>query len=74
MKNQTMTIKKKSLGRLIVRCRYERNVDDQISLLNKINENLPKGKRLRIPSLITDDYVSRALDMIEERVFGFSIY
>ena len=74
MKNQTMTIKKKSLGRLIVRCRYERNVDDQISLLNKINENLPKGKRLRIPCLITDDYVSRALDMIEERIFGFSIY
>jgi hypothetical protein len=69
-----MPIKKESLGQLIVRCRYERNVDDQVSLLIKINANLPKRNRLRIPSLITDDYVSRALDMIEERVFGSPIY
>lgn len=69
-----MPIKKESLGQLIVRCRYERNVDDQVSLLIKINANLPKRNRLRIPSLITDDYVSRALDTIEERVFGSPIY
>jgi hypothetical protein len=69
-----MPIKKESLGQLIVRCRYERNVDDQVSLLIKINANLPKRNRLRIPSLITDDYISRALDMIEERVFGAPIY
>lgn len=69
-----MPIKKESLGQLIVRCRYERNVDDQVSLLIKINANLPKRNRLRIPSLITDDYISRALDMIEERVFGGPIY
>lgn len=69
-----MPIKKESLGQLIVRCRYERNVDDQVSLLIKINANLPKRNRLRIPSLITDDYVSRALDTIEERVFGSAIY
>lgn len=69
-----MPIKKESLGQLIVRCRYERNVDDQVSLLIKINANLPKRNRLRIPSLITDDYVSRTLDTIEERVFGSAIY
>lgn len=69
-----MPIKKESLGQLIVRCRYERNVDDQVSLLIKINASLPKRNRLRIPSLITDDYVSRALDTIEERVFGSPIY
>jgi hypothetical protein len=63
-----------SIGQLIIKCRYETDVDDQISLLSKINEKLPRGKRIRFPTLITDDYVSRALDIIEERIFGHRIY
>jgi hypothetical protein len=59
---------------MIVRCRYERDIDKQIILLREINEKLPKPERLRLPSLMTDDYVSRALDTIEERLFGYSIY
>ena len=54
---------------MIGRCRYERNVDDQIYLLNEINESLPRMKRVRFPSLMTNDYVSRALDIIEEQLF-----
>jgi hypothetical protein len=53
---------------LVDKCRYEKNVDEQIGLLNVINESLPDGKKLILPSLITNDYVSRALDIIEERL------
>ena len=63
-----------SIGQMIMRCRYERDVDHQISLLIKINEKLPTRKRLKFPSLITNDYVSRALDIIEERLFGSTVY
>ena len=69
-----MPLKPESVGQMIMRCRYERNVDDQISLLMKINEKLPKAKRLRFPSLMTNDYVSKALDTIEERLFGQTVY
>ena len=63
-----------SFAQLIIKCRYERDVDNQISLLKQINEKLPRGKRIKLPTLMTDDYVSRALDIIEERIFGQAIY
>jgi hypothetical protein len=69
-----MPSKHDSIGQMIMRCRYERNVDDQISLLIKINNKLPRTKRLRFPSLMTNDYVSKALDIIEERLFGQTVY
>ena len=42
------------------------DVDKQFALLQKINSSLPKASRLRIPSLITDDYIRTALDKIDE--------
>jgi hypothetical protein len=47
-------------------CRYEMDVDKQISMLNEINKHLPGKKRIRLPSLMTNDYVAKALDIIEE--------
>jgi hypothetical protein len=54
------------LSSLIQQCRYEMDVDKQFALLQKINLMLPKASRLRIPSLITDDYIRTALDIIDE--------
>ncbi len=51
---------------LIQQCRYEMDVDKQFALLQKINLMLPKASRLSIPSLITDDYIRTALDIIDE--------
>jgi hypothetical protein len=51
---------------LIQQCRYEMDVDKQFALLQKINSLLPKTNRLSIPSLITDDYIRTALDIIDE--------
>jgi hypothetical protein len=54
------------LSALIQQCRYEIDVDKQFALLQKINSLLPKTNRLSIPSLITDDYIRTALDIIDE--------
>lgn len=53
---------------LIARCRYQSDVDKQIRILHAINSALPKSLRLQMPSLFTNDYVSRALDIIEDRI------
>jgi hypothetical protein len=58
------------LSSLIQQCRYEIDVDKQFELLQKINSLLPKTSRLRMPSLITDDYIRTALDIIDEYLLG----
>lgn len=59
------------LSSLIQQCRYEiDDVDKQFELLLKINSLLPKTIRLRMPSLITDDYIRTALDTIDEYLLG----
>jgi hypothetical protein len=57
------------LPSLIQQCRYEIDVDKQFEILQKINSLLPKTVRLRMPSLITDDYIRTALDIIDEYLF-----
>jgi hypothetical protein len=57
---------------LIALCRYQSDVDKQIRMLYAINSGLPKSLRLQIPSLLTNDYVSRALDIIEDRVLPYA--
>jgi hypothetical protein len=53
---------------LIAKCRYQSDVDKQIRILHTINSALPKSIRLQMPSLLTNDYVSRALDIIEDGI------
>jgi hypothetical protein len=53
---------------IIARCRYQSDVDKQIRILHTVNSALPKSLRLQMPSLLTNDYVSRALDVIEDRI------
>src|SRR5437870_7962353 len=48
--------------------REERNLEKRLGMLLDLNGSLPKGIRLDIPSLITNAYVRRALDIIEDRV------
>ena len=53
---------------LIATCRYQNDVDKQIQILHAINSALPKSLQLQMPSLLTNDYVNRALDIIEDRI------
>ena len=64
-----MATQYRHLASLIEKCRYEVNdVDKQIELLQQINLSLPRSIRIKLPSLITNDYVDKALDRIEERL------
>jgi guanylate kinase len=54
------------ISRYIDMIRDETNIDRQIRLLEALNVLLPKEKQLLIPSLITNDYVSKAVNKIEE--------
>ena len=54
------------LMNLVEQCKGEVNIDRKIEMLYAINSMLPKSQQLKIPSLITNDYVSNALYRIEE--------
>jgi hypothetical protein len=56
------------INSLIAGCRYQNDVDKQIRILHAINSALPKSLRLQMPSLFTNDFVSRALVIIEDRI------
>jgi hypothetical protein len=61
----------RQISSLIRKCRYdETDVDRRAELLKQINTALPKRLRIQLPSLITNDYVTKALDMIEDRLTG----
>jgi hypothetical protein len=51
---------------LVEECKSEPNIDRRIEMLYAINSMLPESQRLKIPSLITNDYVYQALYRIEE--------
>jgi hypothetical protein len=56
--------------RSIQKCSQEQNIDRKIQILKFINSLLPDEIQLRIPSLITDDYVEYALYNLETACKG----
>ena len=48
--------------------RNEPNTEKRLRMLQQLNGSLPEDMRLDMPSLITNAYVRKALDMIEERL------
>ncbi|HEV8387269.1 MAG TPA: hypothetical protein VGQ03_06565 [Nitrososphaera sp.] len=54
------------IGKLIIECKDEHDVDSRAQILNRINTMLPRSQKIKIPSLITNDYISMALYKIEE--------
>ncbi len=56
---------------LIDKCRYETDIDKRIIFFQKINAMLPTERRLKIPSLITGDYINKSLDIVLERLQGY---
>jgi hypothetical protein len=47
--------------------RDERDTQKRLEMLMELNDSLPEVHRLQMPSLITNAYVRRALDLIEEK-------
>jgi hypothetical protein len=44
------------------------NIDMQVALLHTLNNSLPKGMRLTLPSMFTNAYIRSALETIEDKV------
>lgn len=44
------------------------NIDTRVALLQTLNNSLPRGTRLILPSMFTDAYVRRALETIEDEI------
>ena len=57
-----------NVSALIEECKNESDIDRKIEVLYSINSMLPKSQQLKIPSLITNDYVNLALYRIEEKL------
>jgi hypothetical protein len=55
---------------MIKECEGEQNVDRKIEILYQINSIMPESEQLKIPSLITNDYVDVTLSRIEEKVYA----
>lgn len=55
-----------TISSLVAKCHEEGDLDKQVQILRKINSMLPPQFRLSMPSLITDDYIRKALDIIQE--------
>jgi hypothetical protein len=58
---------------LIGKCYDEVELDKQIQILYKINSMLSPSFQLYIPSLITDDYVRKALDELHELTLQYGL-
>ena len=58
------------ISKLVEDCYEEEDIDKRVQILYKINSILPKICCINIPSLITDDYIDRALYRIEENIHG----
>lgn len=54
------------IPRYVTKIREENDIDEQVRLLEELNILLPKERRLSLPSLFTKDYVSIAVNTIEE--------
>lgn len=54
--------------------RAEPNVEKRLEELKDLNESLPRSIRLDMPSLITNAYVRKALDVIEDRITMISTH
>lgn len=51
---------------MIRKCKDEKDIDKQISILKELNTLLPLDRRIALQSLYTRDYIQRVLSWIEE--------
>jgi predicted DNA-binding protein (UPF0278 family) len=57
-----------SISKLIEECNNESDIDKKSQLFYRINSILPSSYQVRIPSLITDDYIDTTLYRIHQNM------
>lgn len=65
-----MNNKSQALLNRISPIREEHDTEKRLGMLQQLNDSLPEDMKLDMPSLITNAYVRKALDMIEERLLA----
>ena len=53
---------------LVHSCLETSDIDNRVEILQRINQLLPLESMIRLPAFITNDYIDRTLDMLEERL------
>jgi hypothetical protein len=49
-------------------CMETSDIDKRVEILQRINRLLPVESMIKLPAFITNDYINRTLDLLEERV------
>jgi hypothetical protein len=49
-------------------CKETFDIDKRVELLQRINRLLPVESMIKLPAFITNDYIDRTLDLLEERL------
>jgi len=53
---------------LVQSCMDSKDIDKRVEMLERINRLLPKENMIKLPSFITNDYIDKALYLLEERL------
>ena len=53
---------------LVQTCIETADIDKRVEILQRINHLLPLESKIKLPAFITNDYIDRALDLLEERL------
>ena len=49
-------------------CLETYDIDKRVEILQRINRLLPVESMIKLPAFITNDYIDRTLDLLEERL------
>jgi hypothetical protein len=49
-------------------CLETSDIDKRVEILQRINRLLPVEYMIKLPAFITNDYIDRTLDLLEERL------
>ena len=52
----------------IKKCNETEDIDKRVELIQQLNELLPLEYKFQLPSFITNDYINRRLDLLEEKI------
>jgi hypothetical protein len=53
---------------LVQSCIDSSDIDQRVEILERINRLLPVESRIKLPTFITNDYINKTLDLLEERL------
>jgi hypothetical protein len=53
---------------LVQTCMETPDIDQRVEILQHINRLLPVESRIKLPTYITNDYINKTLDFLEERL------